>query len=372
MEVNKRNEVQAEALNVAVSNKRTGLGISVGVGKTRIGINHMLHLINNDNDLFYKFLVVAPKISIFESWKKEIAELGYDHLLDIIVFSTYRSINKHNPSDFTGVYLDECHNLLESHTPFLSQYKGYILGLTGTPPRYLKSTKGKLVQVYCPIRYTYFTTDAVDDNILNDYSIVIHPLNLGTGRSVPVKNKKTGGVFYTSEVDNYNFWTNKIDNAMFGRGNPTMLRVLRMKAMKGYKTKLEYVKYLLPMIEDKCIIFANTIEQAEMLSSYSYHSKNPDNEVNLEKFSNGEIDVLSCVEQLSEGVNIPDLKSAIIMHAYGNEKKLMQRLGRLMRLKPDEKATIHILMYNDTQDVKWVDNSLQDLDSSKISYFELE
>ena len=159
---------------------------------------------------------------------------------------------------------------------------------------------------------------------------------------------------------------------MFGRGNPTMLRVLRMKAMKGYKTKLEYVKYLLPMIEDKCIIFANTIEQAEMLSSYSYHSKNPDNEVNLEKFSNGEIDVLSCVEQLSEGVNIPDLKSAIIMHAYGNEKKLMQRLGRLMRLKPDEKATIHILMYNDTQDVKWVNNSLQDLDSSKVSYFELE
>jgi len=35
---------------------------------------------------------------------------------------------------------------------------------------------------------------------------------------------------------------------------------------------------------------------------------------------------LSSVMQLSEGVNIPNLKQCIIMHAYGNERKSSQRI----------------------------------------------
>jgi superfamily II DNA or RNA helicase len=86
----------------------------------------------------------------------------------------------------------------------------------------------------------------------------------------------------------------------------------------------------------------------------------------LEKFKSGEIDKLSCVLQLSEGVNIPNLKQGIIMHAYGNERKSAQRLGRLLRLNPTEKATVHILCYDDTVDVAWVNQALHDYDDSKI------
>ena len=36
-----RDQVQEKALEIAISNKRCGLGISMGVGKTRIAIQHL-------------------------------------------------------------------------------------------------------------------------------------------------------------------------------------------------------------------------------------------------------------------------------------------------------------------------------------------
>lgn len=368
MKTNKQEEIQSEALSTCIEHHRTGLALSVGVGKTRVGLKHMLHMLEETTGLFVEFLVIASKKSIFESWKNEMKKIGHEELINHIVFSTYRSINKQDPTRFTAVYLDECHNLLTSHLPFLSEYKGVIIGLTGTPPRYKNSEKGRLLQVYCPIRYSYITDDAVTDNVLNDYVVIIHPISLSTEKIHKVENKKTGGVFYTSEVDNYNYWNQRIANAHFGKPQ-MMARVMRMKSMMDYRSKEEYTKNLLKMIDDKCIIFANTTDQADRLCKYSYHSKNPDSIDNLKLFENGDIEELSCVLQLSEGINVPNLKSAIILHAYGNEKKLMQRLGRLMRLDPGEKATLHVLMYEDTQDEEWVKKATQDLDQSKITYF---
>ena len=115
-------------------------------------------------------------------------------------------------------------------------------------------------------------------------------------------------------------------------------------------------------------MFANTQDQADRLCEYSYHSNNLDSEDNLRLFKEGKIDKLSCVLQLSEGVNIPNLKQGIIMHAYGNERKSAQRIGRLLRLNPDEKAVVHILCYINTIDEKWVKSALEGLDNSKIEW----
>jgi superfamily II DNA or RNA helicase len=42
-------------------------------------------------------------------------------------------------------------------------------------------------------------------------------------------------------------------------------------------------------------------------------------------------------------------------------EKSAQRLGRLLRLNPDEKAIIHILCYEDTVDEAWVNQALREL-----------
>ncbi len=359
--MNKREQVQTEALEEAVKYKRVGLGISMGVGKTLIGLRYI--------DYYQKLrggklniLVVAPKLSIFDSWKQDSEKFGVS--LDNVHFTTYLSLNKQEKI-YDIIILDECHSLLYSHEEYLADFPGRILGLTGTPPKWHKSEKGEMVNTYCPIKYKYITDEAVDDNILNDYKIVVHMLRLSSKRDIEVETRKSS--FYTSEIANYAYWTSRIDEANSPKSKQ-IASVMRMKAMMDYKSKEDYAKRLFEQMEDKCILFANTQEQADRLCEHSYHSNNQYSEGNLDLFGNDHITKLSCVLQLSEGVNIPNLKAGIIMHAYGNERKSSQRIGRLLRLNPTETAVAHILCYADTVDEKWVKSALSDFDSSKITY----
>lgn len=352
-----KDQVQEEAIKATEGKQRSSVALGTGVGKTLVGLTHMEL---NTTELM-RCLVVAPKKAIFQSWKDDAVKFGKQNLLGRIVFTTYLSLNKHNPNDYDAVYLDEMHSLLDSHRGFLQLFKGKILGLTGTPPKRDYSEKGKLVNEFCPVVFTFKADDAVENGILNDYQIIVHQIQLTDQKVYQVKmgNKQ----YLASEIDNYTYWSRRLD---VGSGNVHMLRVMRMKAMMDYPSKELYTKKLMESISTKCIIFANTQAQADRLCKHSFHSANVDSEDNLRMFKDGEITKLSTVMQLNEGVNIPNLKQGIIMHAYGNERKAAQRIGRLLRLNPDDKSIVHILCYMDTIDEKWVKEALENFDQTKI------
>ncbi len=359
-----RKEVQDKALEVLLQNDRCGLGISMGVGKTRIAINHM---IENFNPLV-QYLIVAPKKSVLKAWTDEFSKMERQDMTDYVTFTTYLSLNKHNPNDYDIVYLDECHSLLNSHDTFLSEFSGNIVGLTGTPPERRGSEKYEMVQKYCPIKFKFTVDDATDSNILNDYKIVVHMLNMSKLKTLKKKNK-SGGHWFTSEEDDYNYYSRRVAEANPGK-QKAMSSIMRMKSMMDYTTKEDYVTSLLEKINSKCIVFANTQKQADKLCAHSYHSGNKSSEDNLQLFSDGRVDKLSCVLQLSEGITVPNLKQGIIMHAYGNERKSAQRIGRLLRLNPSETSMCHILCYRNSVDETWVSKALESFDINKISFYE--
>lgn len=352
-----KDEIQGEALEATKGKLRCSVVLGTGVGKTLVGLTHM----DQNTTPLMRVLIVAPKKAVFQSWKDDAVKFNKETLLERVTFSTYLSLNKHNPNDYDVVYLDEVHNLLDSHREFLSNYKGKLLGLTGTPPKYKNSEKGRIVNEYCPVVFTFKADDAVENKILNDYQIVVHEISLSHNKNYQIETR--GKKFFTSEHQNYLYWGNRIDT---GDGPSHILRIMRMKAMMEYPSKEKYAKLLFNSLQTKAILFANTQEQADRLCKYSYHSNNPSSEENLDAFKKGRISKLSTVLQLNEGINIPDLKQGIIMHAYGNERKASQRIGRLLRLNPDDKAIIHILCYMNTVDEKWVKEALADYDQSKI------
>jgi superfamily II DNA or RNA helicase len=361
VELNKRDTIQNKALEIAKLHHRCGLAVSMGVGKTYIGLQHMdwyLKEVNSDA----RFLIVAPKRSIFSSWFDDMDKFGMSYLKDRVTVTTYLSLNKQN-LEYDVLYLDECHSLLYTHMLWLKSFGNRILGLTGTPPRYKHSEKGEMVDSFCPIVFTYITDHAVHDNILNDYRIIVHSVNLNRLKTHVVKTSKA--TFTTSEYDNYKYWSDRLSNSKTAY-EEKFCRISRMRAVMEYRSKENYALKLADTIEDKCIIFCNTKEQAERLCKHTYHSSNPESEDNLKLFKDGIIDRLACVLQLNEGVNIPKLKNAIILHAYGNERKSAQRIGRVLRLNPDEIATVHVLKYPKTVDATWVSKALQDFDQSKI------
>ena len=352
-----RDLIQHQALKEAMQFKRSGLQLATGAGKTKVGLDYISVLPDT-----HKVLVVAPKVDIFKSWIDDAKKFEVEELLERITFSTYLSLTKHDPEEYDILILDEAHSLKATALPFLIKYRGRILGLTGTPPKYLTSEKGQLMMEYYPIKYVFKTDKAVENEILNDYHIYVHYLDLNRNKTIQTKQG-----WMTSERAQYDWITREIDGAI---GNSLMFKTIqRINFLKQFNTKEWYAKNLLEELDqkEKVIIFANTIDQAERLCKHSHHSKNKNSP--LEAFKTGEITRLSCVEQLSEGVNIPNLKNAIILHSYsGGSPKFVQRFGRLLRLSPDQTSTIHILCYKNTVDEKWMQDNLKSFDQNKITY----
>ena len=361
-----KDQIQDEALQAIGNLNKAGVSVSMGVGKTLLGLKHM----HKNYNEYSEFLVVAPKKAIFESWKNDAENFGFEYLLDHIEFVTYLSLKKKS-FDYDVVYLDECHSLKTNHNKWLSKYSsigGKILGLTGTYPQRTWTEKGKMCQEHCPLVYEYSTDEAVSDNILNNYRIFVHKLYLNGMNDIPIKTNNS--TFMTSEVKSYSYWHDRVSMADHNTKEMQIASIGRMKALQSFISKERYAKKLLDKANNKTIVFASTTAQADRLCTYSYHSKNKESKENLELFKTDEILKLSTVEQLSEGVTIPNLKNGIIMHSYANNRKAAQKIGRLLRLNPNDTADIHILCYMNTIDERWVGLALKEFDDKKIRWID--
>lgn len=359
-----KDQLQFKTLELIGEQSFVGVEIATGGGKTLLALKHMVKQYTSSSS----FLIVAPRVSIFKEWTKEIIKSELDFLLEHITFSTYMSLSKQS-YDYDWVYLDECHSLKYSHAVWLDSYQnslGKVLGLTGTFPTTSTSEKFQMCHTYCKKIYSYTVDEGVDHGILNNYKIFIHLLQLSTKVNV-IKKTKTGKSWKTSELKDYHGLTKAMENAPSMKAKQ-QLAIIRMKAMQDYPTKMEYTKSILKDIPYKVIVFANTKEQADRLCKHSYHSSNKNSEYNLKLFAEDSIKELSCVDQLSEGKTIPNLKSGVIMHSYSNERKAAQKIGRFLRLNPNDKAIIHILCYENSIDLVWVRNALKNYDQSKIKY----
>ena len=344
--------IQAEALKHILPHNRCGVDMCMGTGKTRLA----LKTIKAKN--YTKILIVIPRKSVMDSWIKELK--NYPELATKISFSTYRSFEKQEIT-YDFLVLDEFHSLTAKHVDFLKRFKGDILGLSGTPPDNEYDIKYTLMQLYCPIVYTY-QVDQATSSILNDYEIRVHLLPLNDVKNLVKKGRNKTWV--SSEYEDYKYLTNKVTSSVGKKKN--YYAILRMTAMKSYPSKELLARKILNAANNKCLLFANTQKQADKLCQHSYHSKNPDSKENLELFSDGRIQKMSAVEQLSEGVTIPNLAELIIMHAYGNNKKSAQKIGRALRLSKEKTATVHILCFKNTVDEEWCKKALANFDKNKI------
>lgn len=367
----RRQALQDQVLDQLQGRRLVGVALTMGLGKTLVGLRDMAR-----QPAGQPLLVAAPTQAILDSWPQEARKFGLTRLLDQITFTTYRSLSKTLAAgSFHKLYLDECHALKESHAPGLQAHvarQGHILGLTGTPPVQERSEKGQLVATYCPILVDYTTDEAVLAGLLNDYRLVVHRLPLRPVRDY-VYTTSTGQTYTTSERASYQYWTSRLARAEAG-GTELLpvetLRILRMRALMDYPTKGHYMRHLARQQTQKVLLFTCTQQQAEQQSPHTYHSGNKDSQRNLTLFNTGQIPCLACVQQLSEGISLPDLRVGIIWHAFGNERQAAQRIGRLLRLNPEQTATVHLLAYQDTVDETWVAQALAAFDPAKIRYVE--
>jgi superfamily II DNA or RNA helicase len=349
-----KNLIQQKAFESINFKSRNGIIMSMGTGKTRLGLNCCTHFLEANKTS--KILIVYPKLAIKEAWLNEMKLIDFKYEKRL-TFSTIISVcNKNDVSNYDLIIVDECHSITERSYECLKKAKS-IIGLTGTPIKNEKSDKYFIYNKLFPTVFSYAVKDAIKDSLLNNFKLIVHRIPLSSEKNIKVN--WNGKSFYVSERSQYDSISRKIQQA-YSFQDKKKYGLIRLKNIKEFNSKVFFLQQkILPYVVNKTLLFTSTIDQSDLLAINSYNSKNLDSKDNLTKFCNGEINLLSCVEQLSEGVNIPDLKEGIIMHSYGSEVKLSQKIGRILRLNPKDLAVLHIIVYRDTVDWEWVMKALQ-------------
>jgi superfamily II DNA or RNA helicase len=368
--MSKKSQVQNEALNSWIDNNCKGsLAMATGAGKSRcalLAIEYLIKVLEIKNP---KVLLAVPTESLRDqNWLDEFKKWKMTKYYKFLDRYCYVSLNKINYQTYDLVILDELQNLTENSAKFFSQNDcKRIIGLSATPPS--DEIKKMLINLHCPIVYEYKLDEAVENGVVAPYKINLVEIQLNNTDKYITAGTKVKP-FMTTEYSHYQYLCKQILQLKYaGKQKAAMFAQLNRQRFLGtLKSKTNVAKLIKEkyMSNDRYLIFCHSIEQAEQLCEYSFHSKSKVN--NLEKLRSKQINQLSCVKALNEGQNIPDLDSAIITQINSVERNLIQQIGRTIRFRPNHEATIWILLAVNTQDEVWWQKCSENLDKQKITY----
>lgn len=365
-----KDKLQKEVQFLWEKNNYKGLAaLCTGAGKSKIAIN-----IISDNKHKGKWLLIVPTEKLRdENWAEEFSKWKKKTYYSKLDRECYASLAKVDLSKYTGVILDEGHNItLANSEPFRALSKKQlkslkILALTATPP-----TEENKIEIFNYLGLSMIKEvkldEGVDLGIVASYEIIVVETQLDN-----TKLNSQGGTkdkpFMTTEASNYQFKSRRIQQIQFsGKPVPKFLYLNRMHMLYDLQSKTDAAKLILNSItkDAKTLIFAGSIKQAEELEKNTFHSKTDDKDLKL--FQKNKINKLSCVQSLNEGINISDLDIGVVVQLNSNPRNLIQRIGRLVRLRNGHKAKIYILSCSNTQDEKWVEKAIEGLDRNNITY----
>jgi superfamily II DNA or RNA helicase len=337
------------------------------------------------------------KINSRSNWKSEFAALlTREHLfpteqISYIVISTYASFAKKNIfeelnqlSAKTLLIADECHNMGSASLLKLLPKVNYKrrIGLSATPERqfdeegntklfaFFKSEKG--------YTYEYSMKEAISKNVLCRYyyyphlvSLIESEMNDYLKLSLKIAkyfNPKKGGFDKNDPILTALLLARKrIIHKAFNKVSVFSDIINEQYNKKG---NLKYTLVYVPEGNDPNDYFEtdlyaqtdeteNDNEAVHLIDVFTKAVKDIDKRTTvrkfisgtnekddiLEQFAKGEIDVLTSMKCLDEGVDVPRAELAIFCASTGNPRQFVQRRGRILRQHPDKQfAYIHDLV----------------------------
>lgn len=372
--VNKvREKVQEEATQAVIQNDGGMVAMATGSGKSKVAIDLAKYYCNDSSTPLFPAVIVPTEKLRDENWKQEFEKWGAGSLWDVTERLCYASASKVTDKNITLAILDEGHNITELGSSFFDNNNVKItVLLTATPPtdkvkiELLKALNIKLV-------YELTLDQAVRLGFVAPYKITVV--------TVPLDNATkniTGGTkakpFMTTESASYAYWNKRVqqcygDSTPRGQAKMKFAILGRMQFIYKLPSKTSAIKFLLEKVipkDDRTLIFCGSIEQADDVCPWKYHSKS--NNKDYDDFKAGLINRLSCVRGVNEGHNFPEIDSGIIGQLNSKEKDLVQRIGRLIRFRPGHEAHLWIVVSEGTQDEKWLEGATAGLDQSKIEH----
>ncbi len=344
----------------------------------------------------FHFDNVVKVYSKNSAWKKNLdniilqEKIDEDNRLNYVIISTYASFARDNvftvltqlPRKKVLLIADECHNIGAGkikirlpHIPYLRR-----IGLSATPQRQFDEAGNKAINDFFGVgeQYTfeYSMKQAIQEGKLCQYYYYPHIVYLNSDEmreynELSVKLAR----LYVIESDSF-----KNDDILISllikrksiihkaEGKKAVFsQILKERIEKNGSLKFSLV--YVPEGNDPSDYFENDHDTSDTISDddetvhlieeytkivaeadehttvMQFTGETANREAILEKFAKGQLDVLTSMKCLDEGVDVPRSEMAIFCASTGNPRQFIQRRGRILRTHEDKKfAIIHDLV----------------------------
>jgi len=134
---------------------------------------------------------------------------------------------------------------------------------------------------------------------------------------------------------------------------------MRKRVLYENEHKIKIVAELIRQHPDrKWLIFSKSISFADKVAKSlgvdAYHSKTKNKDEIMANFKEGRTHILSTVDAVNEGIDIPEADAAIAVSSVSTELIGTQQLGRISRYLTGKNAIFFNLYVKDTPEERWV------------------
>lgn len=379
---------QIEAKDKWNENEHRGFFVmATGTGKTITSLYSIKEFVLN-NKIFT--VIAVPYKHLVSQWAEDVKEFFPDAAIHVVhgeiknaetqIYASYlqalknyrpiivittiksflleRYVNLYDKIDFDRLLIvDEAHNFANQISDDLSIKYPYKLGLSATPVFGTDEEKTNRL-------LSWFGGQVVDlpiEKALGKYLVnyEYHPIFVNATESDEKKFSKAT----TLMLSGIDLVRNKIiDEEKFTLGYRGRLRAISMAEEKheriaeifsniedkdhtiiycsdgrslfdGKQDEMRHLEYILQLINMSCLTSVGSGKASKFTATEDIQERMQ----LIDSFNKGYIEYLVAIRCLDEGINIPSIKSALILSSNDNYREFVQRRGRILRLYEGKK-----------------------------------
>lgn len=378
---------QLEALEAWCDHGRHGVIEAVtGTGKSRVGIEATREALSND----YSVIIMVPTIDLVGQWVRALKQnlvpsvgtLGDGSRANLtthrVIVGTVQSLYADPPTRTDGKVLlvaDECHRYGAGQwSRALHPSYRRRLGLTATFERNDDGIHQLLDYFGGGPVYRIGFKRAIADGVVARYDVKLLgvPLDREERRDYDradetARDARIQLLAADFPAEPFGAFLYEVQKAAEADPDPTISDLARryLKAfseridiMTNASAKLEAARLLAPDIERSrgSILFTRRVDMSEEIASVlvesgvkaaAVHSetRRAQRQDLLTHLKIGRLKALVAPTILDEGLDVPDVDLGVVMGGSRSRRQMIQRMGRVLRLKPDGRKATFIVVY---------------------------
>jgi RNA polymerase primary sigma factor len=379
---------QTAALKAWNNNGRNGLVEAVtGTGKTRLAIAAIAEELSFGG----KVAIIVPTIELQRQWCGEVEHFfpkvvvglmgngHHDQLTDCdVLIAIVHSASKNDlglrHKELGLLVADECHRYgAETFREALEDHFTSRLGLTATRERPDGAHKD-IEKYFDKVVYALGYKEAVGQKYIADVKVAQIGVQLDSVEQAEfdelseliVKTQFELSRRFGIRADPYSRFMEEVtrisaEGEMRDRiaANTYLSAISKRKTLLANSAeKLKVVRYLADAVKESngTLFFTETIDGAEEIAhqlsrdgivAATIHSRLNARERQhvFAGFEDGDIQALTAARVLDEGVDVPEADLAVIISASKTRRQMIQRMGRVLRLKADGRQARFVFVY---------------------------